>query len=63
VDRPGGRPASGPPHPQAPGVNQAAAAQIRALLERLGPTGPVPWLVFDGGYDPVQLTVELVCSA
>jgi hypothetical protein len=47
------------PRPQAPGMNQAAAAQIRALLERLGPTGQVPWFVFAGGYDPVQLTVEL----
>lgn len=47
------------PHPQAPGPEQVAAGQIRDLLGRLGPTGVVPWFVFDGGYDPVQLTVEL----
>jgi hypothetical protein len=47
------------PHPQTPGANQVAAGQIRALLARLGDTEPVPWFVFDGGYDPVQLTVAL----
>src|SRR5262249_39186509 len=48
------------PYPQAPGPERAAAAQIRGLLERLGPApGGLPWFVFDGGYDPVQLTVEL----
>jgi hypothetical protein len=51
------------PHPQAPGANQVAAGQIRALLGRLGDIGPVPWFVFDGGYDPVQLTVELAGTA
>ena len=47
------------PHPQAAGINQVAATQIRALLARLGGIGPVPWFVFNGGYDPVQLSVEL----
>ena len=47
------------PRPEAPGAEQVAAAQIRGLLERLGPTDAVPLFVFDGGYDPVQLTVEL----
>jgi hypothetical protein len=37
-----------------------AAQQIREVLPRLGPL-PVPALfAFDGGYDPVQLTVETV---
>jgi hypothetical protein len=35
------------------------AAQIRALLERLGATVPVPLFVFDAGYDPIALTVDL----
>jgi hypothetical protein len=47
------------PRPQAPGPEQAAAAQIRGLLPRLGPTPGLPWFVFDGGYDPVQLSVEV----
>ena len=39
--------------------NQIAAGQIRAVLPRLQ-TLPMPALfAFDGGYDPVQLTVEL----
>jgi hypothetical protein len=36
-----------------------AAAQIRALLGRLPAGGPVPLLVFDGGYDSAQLTLDL----
>lgn len=40
-------------------VNAAAAAQISALLKRLPPDGPLPWFVFDAGYDPVQLTQAL----
>jgi DDE superfamily endonuclease len=47
------------PHPEAPGAEQVAAAQIRTLLKRLGPTEAVPLFAFDGGYDPVQLSVEL----
>jgi hypothetical protein len=41
-------------------TDQTAAAQIRALLARL-PAGdePVPWFVFDGGYDSAQLTLDL----
>ncbi|PWI05274.1 hypothetical protein DIZ27_40205 [Streptomyces sp. NWU339] len=46
------------PRCEAPGPERAAAGQIRDLLGRLGPTGAVPWFVFDGGYDPVQLSVE-----
>jgi len=45
----------------APGENSnlAAAAQIQALLGRLPPSDQVPMVVFDGGYDSAQLTVEL----
>jgi hypothetical protein len=40
-------------------ANVVAAQQIRQVLPRLGPL-PMPALfAFDGGYDPVQLTVEL----
>jgi hypothetical protein len=40
-------------------TNTVATHQIRSLLPRLGPL-PVPALfAFDGGYDPVQLTVGL----
>jgi hypothetical protein len=45
--------------PRSEAPEQAAAGQIRDLLGRLDPTGAVPWFVFDGGYDPVQLTVAL----
>jgi DDE superfamily endonuclease len=40
-------------------TDQTAAAQIRALLDRLDAGGPVPWLVFDAGYDSAQLTLDL----
>ena len=46
-------------------TDQTAAAQIRALLARLGRLGggdtggPVPLFVFDGGYDSAQLTLDL----
>jgi hypothetical protein len=40
-------------------TDQTAAAQIRALLERLPAGGPVPWFVFDAGYDSAQLTLDL----
>src|SRR4051812_10982336 len=44
-------------------TNTVATHQIRSLLPRLGPL-PVPALfAFDGGYDPVQLTVGLKSSA
>jgi hypothetical protein len=33
--------------------------QIRALLGRLGDGRPVPWFVFDAGYDSAQLTLDL----
>ena len=34
--------------------DQQAACQVRALLGRLGAGGPVPWFVFDAGYDSAQ---------
>jgi DDE superfamily endonuclease len=40
-------------------TDQVAAGQIRALLGRLPAGGPVPWFVFDGGYDSAQLTLDL----
>jgi DDE superfamily endonuclease len=40
-------------------TDQTAAAQIHALLRRLGAGEPVPWFVFDGGYDSAQLTLDL----
>ena len=33
--------------------------QVRALLGRLGAGGPVPWFVFDAGYDSAQLSLDL----
>ena len=47
------------PRPGAASTEEQAAGQIRDLADRLGPTADVPWFVFDGGYDPVQLTVAL----
>jgi hypothetical protein len=40
-------------------VNTAAIAQIKALLGRLPIGGPVPVFVFDAGYDPLQLALDL----
>jgi hypothetical protein len=40
-------------------TDQQAARQIRLLLERLPAGGPLPWFVFDGGYDSAQLTLDL----
>jgi hypothetical protein len=40
-------------------VNTAAAEQIHALLQYLPPDGPLPWFVFDAGYDSVQLAQAL----
>lgn len=39
--------------------NVAGAEQIVAFLGRLPTDGPLPWFVFDAGYDPVQLTQTL----
>ncbi|HEX8769051.1 MAG TPA: NF041680 family putative transposase [Jatrophihabitans sp.] len=39
--------------------NLVAAGQIRQLLPRLGPLPTAALFAFDGGYDPVQLSVEL----
>jgi hypothetical protein len=40
-------------------TDQTAAAQIQALLGRMGAGGPVPWFVFDAGYDSAQLSLDL----
>ncbi|PRY18872.1 DDE superfamily endonuclease [Pseudosporangium ferrugineum] len=40
-------------------MNLVAAGQIRAVLARLGPLEQPALFAFDGGYDPVQLSVEL----
>jgi hypothetical protein len=40
-------------------LGQITAAQIRALTGRLGPIEAVPLFVFDAGYDPIALTVDL----
>lgn len=39
--------------------NVVAAAQITALLAELPCEAPLPWFIFDAGYDPVQLTQAL----
>jgi hypothetical protein len=45
-------------------TDQTAAAQIRALLGRLGlpDGGAVPLFVFDAGYDSAQLTLDLAAA-
>ena len=40
-------------------LGRATAAQIRALTGRLTGGPPVPLFVFDAGYDPIALTVDL----
>jgi hypothetical protein len=40
-------------------TDQTAAVQIRALLARLPAGRPVPWFVFDAGYDSAQLSLDL----
>jgi len=40
-------------------TDHTAAAQIRALLDRLDANGRVPLFVFDAGYDSAQLTLDL----
>jgi hypothetical protein len=40
-------------------TDHTAASQVRALLARLPAGGPVPWLVFDAGYDSAQLSLDL----
>ena len=40
-------------------TDQTAAVQIRALVARLTAGGPVPWFVFDAGYDSAQLSLDL----
>ena len=40
-------------------TDQHAARQVHALLGRLPAGGPVPWFVFDAGYDSAQLSLDL----
>jgi hypothetical protein len=40
-------------------TDHTAATQIRALCARLPAGGPVPWFVFDAGYDSAQLSLDL----
>jgi DDE superfamily endonuclease len=40
-------------------TDQTAATQLRALLARLPPGGPIPWVVFDAGDDSAQLSLDL----
>jgi hypothetical protein len=40
-------------------ANVVAAEQIKALLSHLPADAPLPWFLFDAGYDPVQLTQAL----
>jgi hypothetical protein len=40
-------------------TDRTAAAQVRALLDRLDVGERVPLFVFDGGYDSAQLTLDL----
>jgi hypothetical protein len=42
--------------------NLVAAGQIRALLARRPAGQRVPLVVFDGGFDPVQLQMELAAA-
>ena len=44
-------------------TDHTAAAQIRTLLARLPAGGPIPWLVFDAGYDSAQLSLDLADAA
>jgi hypothetical protein len=39
--------------------NVIAAEQIKAVLPNLSADDPLPWFLFDAGYDPVQLTQAL----
>jgi hypothetical protein len=45
--------------PRTADVNTVAATQIKNLLQRLPADGLLPLFVFDAGYDPVQLTLDL----
>ena len=45
--------------PRTADVNTVASIQIKALLTRLPAGDPVPLFVFDAGYDPVQLALDL----
>jgi hypothetical protein len=43
-------------------TDHTAARQVRALVGRLGADGPVPWFVFDAGYDSAQLSLDLAAA-
>jgi hypothetical protein len=43
-------------------TDQQAACQVRALLGRLPAGGPAPLVVFDGGYDSAQLSLDLAAE-
>ena len=45
--------------PPGEGIGRVTAAQIRALTEWLGIGEAAPMFVFDAGYDPIALTVDL----
>ncbi len=40
-------------------ANNVAAAQMKEMVRRLPADGPVPLCVFDAGYDPVQLALDV----
>jgi hypothetical protein len=40
-------------------TGRTTAGQVGALVGRLGTDGPVPLFVFDAGYDPIALSVDL----
>jgi hypothetical protein len=40
-------------------TDHTAAGQVRALLARLPAGRPIPWFVFDAGYDSAQLALDL----
>ena len=52
-------PVDSPRVPPGEDLRSATAAQIRALTGRLDIGGAAPLFVFDAGYDPIALTVDL----
>ena len=45
--------------PPSEDAGQVTAGQVEALVGRLGADGAVPLFVFDAGYDPIALSVDL----
>ena len=43
-------------------TGRATAGQVAALVGRLGAEGSVPLFVFDAGYDPIALSVDLAAT-